>query len=200
MSIGNFAFKNCTSLENVIIPSVETIEYGAFENCSNLSVELELHKIVSIGNYAFMNSGVESVTMHILQSLKDQVFMNCKNLKKVILPEVVSLGNRCFQSCTKLEYVLIGSSITTIEWSAFEGDVDLKCVVVLAETPPTLGDNVFRSAPDSTIYVPDPDGTGAIVQAYKTATNWSTYASRIFPISQLATDNPELYAEVEEYL
>lgn len=67
-------------------------------------------------------------------------------------------------------------------------------------TPPTLGANCFINTNSSfRIYVPD-DGTGAIVQDYKAATNWSSYASRIFPISQLATDNPELYAEIEEYL
>ena len=46
-------------------------------------------------------------------------------------------------------------------------------------TPPSLASNTFNSlSPVSRIYVPD-----ASVDAYKTATNWITYASYIYPIS-----------------
>ena len=79
-------------------------------------------------------------------------------------------------------------------------DGGFKMLVMKAITPPTIQSNTFMNLPSSAkFYVPD-DGTGTVVQAYKTATNWSTYASRIFPISQLEIDNPELYAEIEEYL
>lgn len=45
------------------------------------------------------------------------------------------------------------------------------------------------------IYVPD-----SSVEAYKGATNWSSSTDRIKGISSLQTDNPTLYAEIQEYL
>lgn len=64
-----------------------------------------------------------------------------------------------------------------------------------AITPPTLSGAFDACTALTNIYVPD-----ASVTAYKEATNWSTYASRIKGISALATDNAELYEEIKEYL
>ena len=54
----------------------------------------------------------------------------------------------------------------------------------MTATPPTLGANAFNNT-TCKIYVPD-----ASVSAYKAATNWSTYASRIFSLTQFAIDFP----------
>ena len=63
-------------------------------------------------------------------------------------------------------------------------------------TPPTLNSNAYNGThSDLKIYVPD-----ASVEAYKTATNWSQYSSRIKGISELPSDNAELYNEIKDYL
>ena len=69
-------------------------------------------------------------------------------------------------------------------------------MIVLATTPPTFGGDSFDYNGSPTfIYVPD-----VSVSAYSEATNWKSYASKIKPLSQLATDNPTLYAEIQQYL
>jgi hypothetical protein len=72
----------------------------------------------------------------------------------------------------------------------------LTTLILKPSTPPTYGDNSIYSLPAAAkFYVPD-----ASVSTYREATNWSIYASRIFPISQLPSDNPDLYEEIKEYL
>jgi len=50
----------------------------------------------------------------------------------------------------------------------------LTSVTCEALTPPTLGSNAFNYTNNCPIYVPSQS-----VAAYKTAANWSTYASKI---------------------
>jgi hypothetical protein len=83
-------------------------------------------------------------------------------------------------NCLKLNSVEIGNSINSIGELAFGYCSKLTSVTITAITPPTLGSDVFTStSSDLQIYVPDES-----VNAYKAAANWSTYASKIKPISQ----------------
>lgn len=78
-----------------------------------------------------------------------------------------------------IKEVVVGNDITSIGGYAFYNCTSLTSVTVNATTPPTLGDSyVFNSTNNCPIYVPS-----ASVNTYKTATNWSTYASRIQAIS-----------------
>jgi hypothetical protein len=70
----------------------------------------------------------------------------------------------------------IYGAVTNIGNYAFNGCSNLTTVYVHATTPPTLGTYVFDSCPALTrIYVPS-----SKVSAYKAATNWSKYSSKIY--------------------
>ena len=132
-------------------------------------------------------------------------------LKKVTIPssikidnqtfDVVSIGDTAFNKNTKITSVTIGSGVTSICGYAFEGcrslrSIDipsgvtnigtgtfqhcsgLTSVTVEATTPPTLGNNAFYNTNNCPIYVPS-----GSVNAYKSASGWSSYASRIQPIT-----------------
>ena len=71
------------------------------------------------------------------------------------------------------------STVTSIGKSAFNNDTALKTVICRSTTPPTLKATAFVSTVEN-IYVPD-----ANVNAYKAATNWSTYADKIKGISEM---------------
>lgn len=75
----------------------------------------------------------------------------------------------------------IGTGITRIGIQAFVGNPNMTSITVKALEPPILeGANAFNGTNDCPIYVP-----ASVVDVYKdsTATGWSTYASRIQPIS-----------------
>ena len=83
-----------------------------------------------------------------------------------------------FSACLALESVKVGSGITNIGNQTFNSCKNLASFTIDAVTPPTLGYNVFTGEMGVklgvTIYVP-----AESVDAYKSATNWSTYADRI---------------------
>ena len=108
-----------------------------------------------------------------------------------MLPETVtSIDRQAFYNCYGFTTFTIPSAVTSIGNSAFQGCNHLTYVVCKPTTPPTLGTNVFNGTPnDCPIYVP-----AASVDTYKAANNWSTYASRIYAIAQVATvDNTPVY-------
>ena len=104
-----------------------------------------------------------------------------------------------FQPCVNLDIVILPDTLSAIGAHCFRNDTALRFLVCKATTPPTLGEKPLLATPiasgTGSIYVPD-----ASVEAYKGATNWSDYASRIKGISELPTDNAELYNEIKDYL
>ena len=71
------------------------------------------------------------------------------------------------------------STLTSIAAQAFRSCSTLNTLYCRATTPPTIANsNALSTANLTNIYVP-----AASVNAYKTATNWSTYASIISAIS-----------------
>ena len=87
---------------------------------------------------------------------------------------VTSIGNQAFYNCPKLTSVTIGNGVTSIDNQAFYRCTGLTSVTINATTPPTLVTNAFSSTNNCPIYVPS-----ASVNAYKSASGWSSYASRI---------------------
>ena len=96
-------------------------------------------------------------------------------LASVIIPNsVISIGQSAFSS-TLLESVIIPNSVTNIGGGVFNYAQRLENVTVEANSPPTIGYGAFTNTSSNLkIYVP-----AASVEAYKTSTNWSTYADKI---------------------
>ena len=204
-TLGNGVFLGCSKLENIDLPnSVKSINQNAFSYCRNL-VNINIPSgVTSIGASAFTNcssitsitipSGLTSIgarTFYGCSSLTDieipsgvtnignSAFYGCSGLTSIIFNDVLlTISNSAFRNCSGLTSIELPSSITSIELYAFNGCTNLSSITVLATTPPTLGVNVFYvNASGRKIYVPQES-----VEAYKTATNWSTYASAILPI------------------
>ena len=89
--------------------------------------------------------------------------------------EIEDFTGTTFNRCTSyITGVTIPDSVTSIGESAFDGCYSLTSIVCNAPTPPTLGSYAFDGTNDCPIYVPS-----ASVNAYKEASGWSDYASRI---------------------
>ena len=207
-SIGNSAFSFCDSLESVTIPdSVTSIGEAAFSVCSSLEsfygkfasednrcliVDGKLiafapaglteytipDSVTSIGGHAFSwCDSLESVTIpDSVTSIGDYAFFWCHSLTSVTIGNsVTSIGGYAFYSCTSLTSVTIPDSVTWIGDSAFAGCTSLTSVYCKPTTTPAGGSHMFESnASERKIYVPT-----ASVEAYKSATGWSNYASDI---------------------
>jgi len=191
-SIGNSAFANCSSLTSIVVDSGNTV-YDSRDNC-NAIINTSTNELIvgckntvipntvtSIGNRAFDGcSGLRSLTIpSSVTSIGQNVFYNCSGLRSLTIPSsVTSIGNWAFYYCSGLTSVTIGSGVTSIGNDAFNLCRGLTSVTIEATTPPTLGTSAFDSTNNCQIYVP-----AASVDAYKAATNWSSYASRIQAIA-----------------
>ena len=122
-SIGDYAFSYCTNLTDVTIPSyVTSIGYCAFSSCGNLTSVTIPSSMISIGNRAFEDcTNLTSVIIpSSVTSIGDYVFEDCSNLTSVTIPSsVTSIGINAFAYCKSLTNVTIPSSVTSIGNSAF---------------------------------------------------------------------------------
>lgn len=112
-----------------------------------------------------------------------QMFAYCYNLTSLDLSHFdmskVTVTQSMLRGCYLLTNLILPSTIKEMDSYFIYECYALTEFTILAETPPTLADTTSCIGPTTTsIYVPD-----ASVDAYKTATNWSTYADRIKPLS-----------------
>lgn len=113
------------------------------------------------------------------------IFNGCSKLVKWAMPNnIKSLGSYVFRYCSKLKYIDIGKPENCQDRLFYGRTLKGMTVIIRAETPPTLSGAFLGSGFDDTtkIFVPK-----ASLDAYKTATNWSTYADCYYAIE----DYPE---------
>ena len=122
-SIGNGAFRECSGLTSINIPSgVTSIGYSAFYNCTSLSSCTIGSGVTSIGEYAFRYcSGLTSIDIPSgVTSIGIGTFQNCASLTSIVIPNsVTSIGSGMCSGCTSLSSCTIGSGVTSIGNSAF---------------------------------------------------------------------------------
>ena len=169
LSIGGSCFAFCSSLENVYIPRVTEIGMTAFSGCSKLS----------------------QINVQTCQSLYDRAFLGCSSLESISLPECKYVGGYAFAGCINLSAVYFGSNIKNTAQYGFSGCFNL--LSVYFTNPSVINNqypNMFTSTPISnytvstggvygSIYVP-----ASLVDAYKTATQWSAFADRFTSIPE----------------
>ena len=112
-SIGDEAFRDCSSLTSIdISSSVTSIGDRAFMNCSSLTSVTIPNSVTSIGESAFSwCSSLTSVTIgNSVTSIGESAFYNCSSLTSVTIPNsVTSIGYSAFYGC---------SSLTTLNFNA----------------------------------------------------------------------------------
>ena len=173
--IDSYFCANCSKLVSVFIPNtVTSIGDYAFRSCTNL-VDIDIpNSVKQLGQRIFFHcDGLESVSLpNGITSLPFGLFEYCRKLKNIIIPDTVtSLGSYCFQECS-IEYLFVPPSVTTISTGAL---TNWKATQIIDfsqhQSVPTLSSqNNFKA----TIYVPM-----ALLDEWKSATNWSLYASQI---------------------
>ena len=143
------------------------------------SVEIQ-NSVTTIGDYTFyVCEGLTSINIpNSVTSIGYHTFGYCRALTNIVIPDsVTSISNYTFYYCKGLTSVTIPGSVTSIGYGTFSDCTGLTSVRILATTPPSLGSSAFNNTNNCPIYVP-----AESLDAYKTATNWKTYASRIQPI------------------
>ena len=203
-SIGGSVFSHCYSLSSITIPDgVTRIGGDAFEICYSLASITIPNSVTSIGASAFYNCfPLASITIpNSVTSIESSAFYNCYSLASITIPnDVTSIGASAFDYCYSLASITIPDGVTSIGGYAFENCYSLSSITIpdgvtrigggafyncysvafydftACTTVPTLSNkSAFTGIPaDCQIRVP-----ASLVNAWKAATNWSTYANHI---------------------
>ena len=180
-SIGDYAFRNCSSLSSITIPnSLTSIGGYAIHSCSSLSSITIPNGVINIGKYEFYGcSSLSSITIpNSLTSIENNGFRSCSSLSSITIPDsLTSIGAYAFQTCRSLSSIMIPNGVTTIQGYAFSYCYGVAFYDFTACTAvPTLSStNAFLTiSADCQIRVP-----ASLVDTWKAATNWLTYADHI---------------------
>eukprot|EP01036_Dinobryon_divergens_P032437 gene32437-42025_t len=111
-SIGKRAFQSCSSLTQVALPAtVKSIGNNSFADCTQL-------KEISIPS-----------SNKALTAIPSAVFSGCDNLQMVTLSSSIrTIGSSAFRGCPALTTVVM-PNVKTIQPKAFDGDVNLNCII-----------------------------------------------------------------------
>lgn len=143
-------------------------------------------KVVSVESSTFLNCAeLEELELPNLRSVPISMCQNCTKLKRIVLPNLTGgVGTSAFHTCRNLEYADIGTA-TSLGAAGFYMCASLVTLIIrsnafipMANSNAIYGSGIGNKA--GYVYVPD-----NLVEQYKTAANWSTYASQIKPLSEL---------------
>ena len=172
VSIGNFAFNDCSNLKEVVMhQGIISIGRYAFSG-SSISEIVIPEGCESIGDNAFEHCGLKTVVFPTtLKSIDDYAFQHCSRLTKIILPQQLkSIGRSAFSDCSNLEELKIPSSVVSIGNYAFDGCNKLKDVYTYTLEPTNIIQETFSTYPTATLYVPTTSRG-----IYRINTEWSQF-------------------------
>ena len=176
-AIGGAAFAGCSALTSVTIPnSVTTIGNSAFSGCRSLTSVNIPNSVTTIGDYAFHGcSALTSVTIpNSVTEIGERAFGSCSKLTSVTIPNsVTKIGKDAFNCCTNLQKVNIGNSVKTIGEYAFDQCTNITQISSEAVVPPTCGLDVFSNINKSNCKLIVPKNS---LDAYKQADQWEDFS------------------------
>ena len=147
-SIANDAFKGCTGLTSITIPSsITSIGSSSFDSCTNLN-KVSISDMLSWCKITFANSLANPLyyakNLYLNGSLvskleipsaiteiKNYTFYNCTSISTIVFPSgIMKIGNSTFVNCSNLTSVTIPNSVTTIDENAFNGCTGLTSLTI----------------------------------------------------------------------
>jgi hypothetical protein len=176
-SVRQFSFRGATALVSVNLPNAKSIATNAFYGCTKLtSVNMPL--VTSIGENAFNGCSIlPFIVLPSLTSGDSYMFRYCYQMLTIDLPVIKNIVANMFGDCRRLTAVILRSE-TMCTLAATSGFYN--CYHFHGTTNNPYNPDGLK---DGYIYVPR-----ALIDSYKTATNWSTFSTQFRAIE----DYPEI--------
>ena len=117
--IGDFAFSNCPSLENILV-SADNPSYVSINNCC---LSKDLRKLIFGCRSSIIPEGISMI--------EESAFEGCVGQTSIVMPEgVKEIGRDAFSGCTGLTNIVIPDIVTEINGGAFFGCTSLTSIVI----------------------------------------------------------------------
>ena len=185
-AIPDYSFYKYTGLKKLRIPNVTTIGISAFDSCNQVD-QIDIPKCTKIGNRSFASCNKASfINAPLLEEVSAGGFYGMQTATTANIPLVKKLASQGFYYSRTIER-LDFQQLTLIEQLALN-QTNLTVLIIRTGSVCSLGNvNALANSPVAKgtgyVYVPR-----NLVDSYKSATNWSTYANQIRAIE----DYPEI--------
>lgn len=169
---------------------VTTIGYAAFRYCSGLTSVSLPSTVTLIGSDAFSNcTGLTTINIpDSVTSIEDDAFEYCSNLQSIVIPDAVThIGIEAFQSCSSMISATIGNGVTSIGNYTFHGCTSLTNLT-LGNSIITIGTHAFSNCSSLTsVTIPDNvDTLGSSAFIHCTALTSVSLGNGIHSINELS--------------
>ena len=176
--------------------NITEIKEKAFENANVKTVSIA-STVSKIGDYAFLNSSLESLNLEDaskLLSLGKGVFSGCANFNQFLLPAdtktipdelfkgtavadvsfdgIESIGVSSFEDCKAITTLVITETVKSIGSKSFSGCTGLAQVTVNTTFPPSCAADAFSQGATENATLNVPMG---YVQTYTSAIGWDSF-------------------------
>ena len=193
--LGSYAFYECSNMASITLSNLTKINDYTFKDCSSLDGVVLPETLTEIGNYAFSGCvGLTGITIpNTVTNIGQSAFSGCAGITELTLPNgLQTIGQESFKNM-QLQSIVVPNSVTSIGASAFQGCSYLKIVHITngdVTNLTALGKDAFSGAHSSLCIIVPQDA----LKAYKEATNWSSYANKIFAENNIV-DNSYLVVD-----
>ncbi len=187
ISTAQMQFENCTALLRCYLPqSITTIAQRSFFGCSSLLfINLEnITTLSGISQFYQTNLSEADISMPLLSNPGDGYSFGQTHARSIIdLGTITNIGGNFFIGAS-IAKIIVPATVTQIGAYSFANfDISNPVVVFLPTAPPTPGTRAIRNFPvGGKIYVPY-SSDHSILSAYQAASQFSTYASRIYELN-----------------
>lgn len=178
--VGYGAFYEDTTITGFSGANVTTVADYAFRGCSKIT-SMNLPKATKIGTSALYQINVPNLNLPEVTTMGTYSFGGGTASQTITLPKLKIVQSNGFRQNTGLTKVDLGAC-TNIYATGFYNCSALATLIIRTESVCALANtNAFTGCSNlANIYVPD-----TLVDSYKAATNWTTYADKIKPLSEL---------------
>ena len=167
ISIGDYAFSYCSSLEEVVwgdLPLLNRIGLRAFEQTESLKkITIPGNPDFAIGQYAFSNSGIEELTfLGQIKTIENYAFASTINLISLTIPDYdqLTIGNYAFQKSGIQELTFAGN-VKSLGTYLFQNCAALTTINGWPSSIKTIPNYMFSGATGLTSFT-IPDGVTGI--------------------------------------
>ena len=198
-TVGDYAFYHCEKMTSAYFPNAAEVDDNAFEGCYALTTA-SIPNATRIGKHAFAyTKNVTTADFPLVTGLGAYAFYSSEGLKTAHIPLAKELLMYAFSGCARLETADFSVPKAVNAW-AFGNCYSLKALILRKETAVTLsstnalGNCYHLLGTGNTTYNPDGLADGyiyvpsALVDTYKAATNWSTYANQFRALEDYTVD------------
>lgn len=193
-TLTNYLFANNTCITSFTANAITKMKSSnVFDSCTQLR-SVEMNNVTSLhsANWLFCKcANLQNVKMDNLEVCSANTFEDCTSLTEVRFPKCKEMYSSAFFRCTSLRYFETGVKCSFLRGNEFRNCTSLTALVLRGTTLSSMSNvNCLDGTPIASgtgyIYVPS-----ALVEDYKVATNWSTFASQFRAIE----DYPEICGE-----